>query len=81
MPYRPADPLPGRQGPERWRHPRPDETERRDATEALVHIWSTRHRIPAVRSGFQRYVVRAVGGCDPGETGPVQNPDEDEVLR
>jgi hypothetical protein len=48
---------------------------------ALVHVWSTCHRRRAVPSGLQRYVVRAGRRCDPGETGRVQNPDKDEVLR
>jgi hypothetical protein len=45
----------------------------------LVHVWSTCHRSRAVRSGFQRYIVRSGRRCHPGGTGPGQNPDKDEV--
>jgi hypothetical protein len=40
----------------------------------VVHVWSTCHRNRAVRSGLQRYIIRAGGRWDPGETGPGAEP-------
>ncbi len=34
----------------------------------LVHVWSTRHRSRAVRTGLQRHVVLPGHRCNPGET-------------
>jgi tetratricopeptide (TPR) repeat protein len=36
----------------------------------LVHVWSTRHRVRAVHSGMQRYIILAGPGCDPADTRP-----------
>ena len=47
----------------------------------LVHVWSTRHRNPAVRSGLQRCIIRPGRRNDPGEISPAQISDKDEVLR
>jgi hypothetical protein len=52
---------------------RPDGIGTRDASQGLVHIWSTCHWIRAVRSGLQRYVVRAGRRCNPAEHARVQN--------
>ena len=76
MPFRPADPRPGHQGPERWRHPRPDETERRNA----IRPWSTfgPHAI-----GYERFVAVSSGTSFAQgarailqEQARVQNPDK-----
>jgi hypothetical protein len=51
--------------------PRPSRIEPK---QAVVHIWSTCHRSPAVRNGLQRCTVRPGRRRDPGETDPGAEP-------
>ena len=48
---------------------------------ALVHVWSTRQRNRAVRSGLQPCIIAQVADAILAKQARVENPDKDAVPR